>query len=96
MRRLPQLPPPPVRPVTAAGGVVSGVPVVPAAEGADSLPAASRAVVLGVGRGVRRRMESSLHILVDNAGAMGPLPPRTPEGRELHFATNHLGHFALT
>ena len=37
-----------------------------------------------------------LHILVDNAGIMATPEQRTPEGRELQFATNHLGHFALT
>ncbi|WP_225849024.1 SDR family NAD(P)-dependent oxidoreductase [Streptomyces sp. HPF1205] len=37
-----------------------------------------------------------LHILVDNAGIMATPELRTPEGRELQFATNHLGHFALT
>ncbi|MEU8633092.1 SDR family NAD(P)-dependent oxidoreductase [Amycolatopsis sp. NPDC048633] len=37
-----------------------------------------------------------LHILVDNAGVMASPEQRTPEGRELQFATNHLGHFALT
>jgi len=37
-----------------------------------------------------------LHILVNNAGVMAiPELRRTPEGWELHFATNHLGHFAL-
>jgi NAD(P)-dependent dehydrogenase (short-subunit alcohol dehydrogenase family) len=36
-----------------------------------------------------------LHILVDNAGVMATPEQRTPEGRELQFATNHLGHFAL-
>ncbi len=37
-----------------------------------------------------------LHILVNNAGVMAvPDLTRTPEGWELHFATNHLGHFAL-
>ncbi len=37
----------------------------------------------------------SLDILVNNAGvALTPLT-RTPEGWELQFATNHLGHFAL-
>lgn len=38
----------------------------------------------------------SLDILVDNAGIMATPEHRTPEGREVQFATNHLGHFALT
>jgi NAD(P)-dependent dehydrogenase (short-subunit alcohol dehydrogenase family) len=37
-----------------------------------------------------------LHILVNNAGIMATPEQRTPEGWELQFATNHLGHFALT
>ncbi|WP_158862488.1 SDR family NAD(P)-dependent oxidoreductase [Leifsonia sp. AG29] len=37
-----------------------------------------------------------LHILVNNAGIMATPEQRTPQGRELQFATNHLGHFALT
>ncbi|RQX15423.1 oxidoreductase [Micromonospora ureilytica] len=37
-----------------------------------------------------------LHILVNNAGIMAlPDLHRTPEGWELQFATNHLGHFNL-
>jgi NAD(P)-dependent dehydrogenase (short-subunit alcohol dehydrogenase family) len=36
-----------------------------------------------------------LHILVNNAGIMATPERRTPEGWELQFATNHLGHFAL-
>lgn len=36
-----------------------------------------------------------LHMLVLNAGIMAPPESRTPEGCELQFATNHLGHFAL-
>ncbi|MET0658956.1 MAG: oxidoreductase [Steroidobacteraceae bacterium] len=38
-----------------------------------------------------------LHILVNNAGIMA-VPERTLDARgyELHFATNHLGHFQLT
>ncbi|MFG3516900.1 SDR family NAD(P)-dependent oxidoreductase [Streptomyces bobili] len=37
-----------------------------------------------------------LHILVNNAGVMATPQTRTPRGWELQFATNHLGHFALT
>jgi NAD(P)-dependent dehydrogenase (short-subunit alcohol dehydrogenase family) len=36
-----------------------------------------------------------LHILVNNAGVMASPLTRTPEGWEMQFATNHLGHFAL-
>lgn len=37
-----------------------------------------------------------LHVLVNNAGIMAlPELERTPEGWEMQFATNHLGHFAL-
>jgi NAD(P)-dependent dehydrogenase (short-subunit alcohol dehydrogenase family) len=38
-----------------------------------------------------------LHILINNAGIMAlPELERTPEGWEMQFATNFLGHFALT
>ncbi|MGA4791486.1 SDR family NAD(P)-dependent oxidoreductase [Nocardia sp. AB354] len=37
-----------------------------------------------------------LHILVDNAGVMAiPDLRHSPEGHEMQFATNHLGHFRL-
>jgi NAD(P)-dependent dehydrogenase (short-subunit alcohol dehydrogenase family) len=37
-----------------------------------------------------------LHLLINNAGVMAlPDLQLTPEGWELQFATNHLGHFAL-
>jgi NAD(P)-dependent dehydrogenase (short-subunit alcohol dehydrogenase family) len=39
--------------------------------------------------------EGPLHILVNNAGIMASPLMRTPEGWEMQFATNHLGHFAL-
>lgn len=37
-----------------------------------------------------------LHILINNAGIMATPEGYTPNGVELQFATNHLGHFALT
>jgi NAD(P)-dependent dehydrogenase (short-subunit alcohol dehydrogenase family) len=38
-----------------------------------------------------------LHVLVNNAGVMAiPTLERTPQGSEMQFATNFLGHFALT
>jgi NAD(P)-dependent dehydrogenase (short-subunit alcohol dehydrogenase family) len=37
-----------------------------------------------------------LHILVNNAGVMASPEAHTPEGWESQFATNHLGHFALS
>jgi len=44
-----------------------------------------------------RDWRAPLHLLINNAGIMA-LPQRqvTPDGWELQFATNHLGHFALT
>jgi NAD(P)-dependent dehydrogenase (short-subunit alcohol dehydrogenase family) len=40
--------------------------------------------------------ETPLHILVNNAAVMACPLTRTAQGWELQFATNHLGHFALT
>jgi NAD(P)-dependent dehydrogenase (short-subunit alcohol dehydrogenase family) len=41
--------------------------------------------------------EGPLHILVNNAGIMAvPELEKTPQGVELQFGTNFLGHFALT
>jgi NAD(P)-dependent dehydrogenase (short-subunit alcohol dehydrogenase family) len=39
--------------------------------------------------------EGPLDVLVNNAGVMACPETRTPQGWELQFATNHLGHFAL-
>lgn len=36
-----------------------------------------------------------LHMLINNAGVMASPLVRTPQGWEMQFATNHLGHFAL-
>jgi NAD(P)-dependent dehydrogenase (short-subunit alcohol dehydrogenase family) len=39
--------------------------------------------------------DGPLHVLIDNAGMMASPLMRTPQGWEMQFATNHLGHFAL-
>ncbi|MCW2688917.1 MAG: short-chain dehydrogenase/reductase [Mycobacterium sp.] len=39
--------------------------------------------------------DGPLDVLVNNAGVMACPETRTPQGVELQFATNHLGHFAL-
>jgi NAD(P)-dependent dehydrogenase (short-subunit alcohol dehydrogenase family) len=48
-------------------------------------------------RGFAAAWDQPLHILVNNAGIMAlPELERTREGWEMQFATNFLGHFALT
>jgi NAD(P)-dependent dehydrogenase (short-subunit alcohol dehydrogenase family) len=42
------------------------------------------------------RWTGPLHLLINNAGLLVSTLTRTPAGLELQFATNHLGHFALS
>jgi NAD(P)-dependent dehydrogenase (short-subunit alcohol dehydrogenase family) len=43
-----------------------------------------------------QRRFSAIDLLINNAGIMAIPSQRSPDGFELQFATNHLGHFALT
>ncbi|GIF74478.1 SDR family NAD(P)-dependent oxidoreductase [Asanoa siamensis] len=51
---------------------------------------------LGSVRAFANRWVGPLHILVNNAGIMRTPEAHTADGWESQFATNHLGHFALT
>jgi NAD(P)-dependent dehydrogenase (short-subunit alcohol dehydrogenase family) len=57
-----------------------------------ALDLADRAAVAGFVRSWR----GPLHLLINNAGVITPALTRTAEGWELQFATNYLGHFALS
>ena len=50
---------------------------------------------LGSVRSFAAAWSGPLHLLVNNAGIMDSPELRTPQGWEMHFAVNHLGHFAL-
>lgn len=57
-----------------------------------ALDLADRAVVAAF----VRSWHGPLHLLINNAGVITPALSRTAEGWELQFATNYLGHFALS
>ncbi|KAF4035509.1 short chain dehydrogenase [Phytophthora infestans] len=43
-----------------------------------------------------KKTHNRLNLLINNAGIMGGVYIKTVDGYERQFATNHLGHFALT
>jgi NAD(P)-dependent dehydrogenase (short-subunit alcohol dehydrogenase family) len=76
-----------------ADAIAEKLPSCAAAPRVAPLDLADPASVTGFVRG----WNGPLHILVNNAGVMAlPKLTRTPAGYEMQFATNHLGHFALT
>jgi NAD(P)-dependent dehydrogenase (short-subunit alcohol dehydrogenase family) len=86
-----------VRNVEAGRKVADGI--------AEKLPAGAAPVQVGQldladpasVAGFVRAWSGPLHILVNNAGVMAlPKLTRAAAGYEMQFATNHLGHFALT
>jgi NAD(P)-dependent dehydrogenase (short-subunit alcohol dehydrogenase family) len=46
--------------------------------------------------GELRSRHDKIDLLINNAGVMFPPKSVTADGFELHFGTNHLGHFAFT
>jgi NAD(P)-dependent dehydrogenase (short-subunit alcohol dehydrogenase family) len=84
-----------VRRPQAAGQIAAGI-----ASSTGNTKVSVRALDLADQDSVRRlaaAWDQPLHILVNNAGIMAlPELERTREGWEMQFATNFLGHFALT
>jgi NAD(P)-dependent dehydrogenase (short-subunit alcohol dehydrogenase family) len=78
----------------AARSAVAALATGPAPE-LVSLDLADLGSVRDAARSVADAVEG-LDVLVNNAGVMAMPQRRTADGFELQFATNHLGHFALT
>jgi len=74
----------------AASSIASAVP------GADTSPAILDLADLDSVRAFAASAPERLDLLINNAGVMAAPRRLTKDGFESHFATNHLGHFALT
>ncbi|MFJ9778885.1 SDR family NAD(P)-dependent oxidoreductase [Amycolatopsis sp. NPDC101161] len=83
------------RVLAAAGAEVTFAVRNPAAVAGPSRVARLDLADQGSVRRFTEAWDGPLHLLVANAGIVTGGPARTPEGWELQFATNHLGHFAL-
>jgi NAD(P)-dependent dehydrogenase (short-subunit alcohol dehydrogenase family) len=79
------------------GAALSGAGSRPGGVSADvvELDLSSQACVRAAAATIRARYPR-LDLLINNAGVMEVPYQRTADGFELTFATNHLGHFALT
>jgi len=79
---------------------MTGAPLVPKGKNdetqRDNLAAMKEQIVQNVAAFARTWGSQPLHMLVNNAAIMACPLARTAQGWELQFATNHLGHFALT
>jgi len=75
---------------TAAGRIATAVP------GADVQPAVLDLADLASVRAFAETAPDRVDLLINNAGVMAAPRRLTKDGFESHFATNHLGHFALT
>jgi len=81
------------RGATAAARITAAVPT--AQLTVQLLDLSSLASVRDAAKELHDRCDR-IDLLINNAGVMWTDEVRTPEGHELQFATNHLGHFALT
>ncbi len=77
-----------VRDVAAGEAVAAGIDGRAAVAPLDLADRSSIAAFVGAWSG-------PLHVLVNNAGVMSLPHTLTADGWEMHFAVNHLGHFAL-
>ena len=86
-----------VRNVEGARALAASIEAEAAGRGGSVRVAPLDLVDLGSVRAFAAQWSGRLDILVNNAGVMAlPELTRTPAGWETQFATNHLGHFALT
>jgi NAD(P)-dependent dehydrogenase (short-subunit alcohol dehydrogenase family) len=83
------------RVVLAVRDVAKGEAVAAAIEGRPEVRRLDLAD-LGSVRAFADAWDGDLDVLVNNAGVMALPERRSKDGFELQFATNHLGHFALT
>jgi NAD(P)-dependent dehydrogenase (short-subunit alcohol dehydrogenase family) len=80
-----------VRDAAAAGRALSALDVPAGRLRIATLDLSSRASI----DTCARSWHGPLHVLINNAGVMAPPRRHTPEGWDVQFVVNHLGHFAL-